>query len=146
MPAGRPSKFTTKLADEICERLANGETLLAICRDEHMPSRPTVHQWILKPPAGAEEFPFTYARAREIGVNVLVDQTLEISADGSKDVYVDADGNERTNNEVVQRSRLRVDTIKWLASKIAPKVYGERLELAGDKDAPLTITVKRLDK
>lgn len=146
MQRGRPSSFDATKAVQICERLASGETLAAICRDEGMPNRSTVHDWILRPPAEGKDFPVAYARAREIGIHALVDQTLEIAADGSKDVIVDADGNERTNNEVVQRSRLRVDTIKWLASKIAPKVYGERLELAGDKDAPLTITVKRLDK
>ena len=43
-------------------------------------------------------------------------------------------------------ARVAIDTLKWQAGKEAPKRYGERLELAGDKDAPLCITVKRLDK
>lgn len=60
-PHGRPSKFTPELADEICERLASGEPLAKICRDEHMPERVTVHEWR----KGDEAFSLRYAYARD---------------------------------------------------------------------------------
>lgn len=44
-------------------------------------------------------------------------------------------------NAAIQRDRLRVDTLKWYASKVAPKLYGERVVVGGDKDAPVTFDV-----
>jgi hypothetical protein len=106
---GRPSKFTQALADRICERLAAGETLRAICRDDGMPSHGTVLNW-----AKAEPFSDQYARSRETGYALMADQLTEI-ADGDGDPA---------------RDRLRVDTRKWLLSKALPKIYGDKLQHA----------------
>ena len=73
------------------------------------------------------EFSEQYARAREAQADKLAEEALQIADDGRSDTYLDAEGNERTDNEVIQRSRLRVDTRKWLASKMAPKKYGDKL-------------------
>lgn len=70
-----------------------------------------------------------YARAKHDGMEVLADEMLEIADDSTSDIIVDDEGRERTNAEVVARSRLRVDTRKWLLSKLAPKKYGERVDL-----------------
>ena len=136
-PGGRPCEFTQETADAICERLAKGESLRSICRDEDMPSRDAVFDWIEKFP----EFSDQYAKARDVGIDNMADECLTIADDGTNDWVekFDKDGASAgymLNTEHVQRSRLRVDTRKWYLSKLAPKRYGERLEVtgAGGKD------------
>lgn len=124
---GRPSAFTQGLADTICDRLEAGETLRAICRDEGMPAPQTVLRWTKANEAFSEQ----YARARETGYGHMADELLEIADDKSKDAFVDIDGTVHVNAEVVARSRLRVDTRKWLLSKALPKIYGDKLAHTG---------------
>jgi hypothetical protein len=81
-----------------------------------------------------------YARAKRIGVQGMADETLEIADDGSNDTYTDENGNDRVNTEVVARSRLRVDTRKWLLSKIMPKVYGDKLDIEHGGNVTLNLT------
>jgi hypothetical protein len=114
---GRPSKFTQALADRICERLAAGETLRAICRDKDVPSHSTVLNW-----AKTEPFSDQYARAREIGYALMADQLTEIADNVKGDPA---------------RDRLRVDTRKWLLSKALPKLYGDKVEHTGPGGGPL---------
>ncbi len=85
-----------------------------------MPARQTVHQWRMRIPAFAD----LYARAREIGMESMGDDLLAIADDDSLDL--DEDG--RPNSANVQRSRLQVDARRFLMSKLAPKVYGDRVE------------------
>jgi hypothetical protein len=135
MPAGRPSDYTPQLASRICERLSGGESLRAICGEEAMPDKATVLRWLPK----HEEFRDQYARARELQAEHWAEEILEIADDGAKDSYQDSDGNERVDHEVVARSRLRVDSRKWLMSKLAPKKYGDRqgVELTGKDGGPI---------
>jgi uncharacterized transporter YbjL len=90
-----------------------------------------------------ETFREQYARAREAQADTLADEILEISDDGSNDWMTRAGKDQelawQLNGEHVQRSRLRVDSRKWFASKVAPKKYGDKLELAGDRENPLTV-------
>lgn len=118
---GRPTIFSQELADEICERLADGESLKAICAAPDMPNRSTVFRWL----ASNKDFCDTYARAREAQADVLADEILVIADDGSNDTYETDDG-PRVNQDVIARSRLRVDARKWIAAKLKPKVYAER--------------------
>ena len=74
------------------------------------------------------EFSDQYARAREAQADKLAEEALQIADDGRSDTYVDGDGNVKTDTEVIQRSKLRVDTRKWLASKMAPKKYGDKVQ------------------
>lgn len=129
---GRPSGFTEDIASTICSRLANGESLRKICADDSMPSTSTVCKWLSE----RREFSEQYARAREVQADVLADEILEIADDGSSDTYIDSDGKERTDQEVVARSRLRVDARKWYASKLAPKKYGDKIAVGGADDLP----------
>lgn len=86
-----------------------------------------------------------YTRAREAQADKMAEDILGIADDGERDTYIDEDGVTRINQEVIARSRLRVDARKWLAGKMAPKRYGEKLELAGDPKAPFIINeVRRL--
>jgi hypothetical protein len=118
---GRPASFTAELATEICRRLAVGGTLRAVCRDRGMPPESTVREWAL---ADRDGFAAQYARAREIGYQAMADELPEIADDGRND-----------SAENVARSRLRVDTRKWLLSKALPKVFGDALQVTGKIDS-----------
>ena len=128
MPTHDP--YTPAIAVEICERLAAGETLVAICNDEHMPSRPTVYKWVIN---DRDDFADRYARARDVGLDHMAENVIGISDDGRNDFMEREDPDNpgyALNGEHLQRSRLRVDTRKWYLSKLAPKRYGERLQVA----------------
>lgn len=138
MPAGRPSGYSPEVTAEICSRIAEGQSLRTICADEAMPGMRTVFQWL----ADHQEFQQQYARAREAQADAFAEEILEIADDASNDWMERLDEDSKSigwqlNGEHVQRSKLRVDSRKWLASKMAPKRYGEKLELAGDPKAPL---------
>lgn len=82
-----------------------------------------------------------YARAREAQADAMLEEIMEIADEGTNDTYEDENGNERTNQDVIARSRLRVDARKWAMSKMAPKKYGDKLELSGDPDAPVVTSI-----
>jgi hypothetical protein len=124
---GRPVTYTQEIADEICLGLAEGKTLREVCRAENMPPESTVRLWALDDRNG---FAAQYARAREIGYHSMADDLLEISDDGRND-WMERNGDDGAgwvqNGEALARSRLRVDTRKWMLSKALPKVYGDKI-------------------
>lgn len=125
---GQPPIYTAELADAILVRIADGESLRSICNDPEMPSRPTVYSWVLDNKDG---FFDRYARAREMQAHALVDDCVEVADDGINDWMERNDPNNpgyAANGEHMQRSRLRVDTRKWTAARILPKVYGDRVQ------------------
>lgn len=132
---GRPSGYSDAIAAEIIRRLSEGEALIAICRDEHMPAESTVRGWVTDDHEG---FAARYARARDLGLERMAEETVEIADDSGLDVVMTDDG-PKPNGEVVQRAKLRVDTRKWLLSKLAPKRYGERLQVEA------TVSVSSMD-
>jgi hypothetical protein len=75
------------------------------------------------------EFREQYERAKREGAEAWAEEILDISDDGSNDFYIDEDGTEKVNHENIQRSRLRVDSRKWLMSKLLPKKYGDKVDL-----------------
>lgn len=129
MPGGRPSDYTPELATEICRRISEGESLRQVCRDESMPSTSAVLRWVRE----REEFRQQYAEAREALLEHWAEEINEIADDGSNDwmkrekdqgrieIVADADH--------IARSRLRVDTRKWLLSKLAAKKYGDKQQV-----------------
>lgn len=130
MPAGRPTLYTPELADVICERLANGESMRSVSRDPDMPASATLFKWLRVHPEFAEQ----YARAKQESADALVDEILDIADDGTNDWMerLDRDGQPigwQLNGEHVQRSRVRIDSRKWIASKLKPKKYGDRIEV-----------------
>lgn len=120
---GRPSDYSVKLAGEICARMAEGESLRSVCRDVNMPSKTAVLHWLEK----HDEFRAQYARAMNERADHWADEIVTISDDGLNDTYLDDQGNPRTDNDVIARSRLRVDTRKWLMARMAPKKYGDKI-------------------
>lgn len=137
----RPSDFTQEIADLICDKLAEGKSLRSICLAEDMPSKSAVFRWL----AANEAFRDQYARAREAQADALFDDILDIADDGSNDFITkeNADGSEyeAVNAEHIQRSRLRVDARKWMAGKLQPKKYGEKLALTDPDGERLKIEV-----
>ena len=126
---GRPSLYTEALAAEICRRLAEGETLRSVCRDKAMPDKATILRWLADKKKA--DFREQYVYAREMQADALFDEALEITDDASGDWSTDKDGKKVLDHENIQRSRLRVDTRKWAAGKMAPKKYGDKLDLGG---------------
>ena len=129
---GRPSIYSEELADEVCQELAGGKSLVAICKRDDMPSYTTVMKWLSQDTDG---FALKYARAKEAQAEYLADEIISIA-------------DEKTNSsEEVQRNRLRVDARKWVAAKLKPKKYGDRIghEISGPDRAPVKLSEANLD-
>lgn len=142
-PIGRPSSFSADVGRKLCAELARGRSLRAICREEEWaPHVATVHRWLLdaveaEASAPLRSFRDQYAHARDLQADYLVDEALEIADDGTGDFRRTAKGH-RLDHDHVSRSKLRVDTRRWMASILAPKRYGDRLKVSGDPEAPLS--------
>lgn len=134
---GRPSTYRAEVAKAILDRLANGELLKAICRDAGMPAASTVRGWVLDDREGFAE---AYERARMLGCYAIADELQDIADDSSGDMAKDENGRPVVNHENINRSRLRVDTRKWILSKMLPKQFGEKVEtqITGPGGGPLT--------
>lgn len=139
---GRPSDFRQEIADIICERLADGESLRTICDADDMPNRATVFRWLAK----HKEFSDQYARAKEEQADSIFDEVLDI-ADNSRNDWMEKRGEDDAgwvlNGDHIQRARLRIDARKWMAGKLRPKKYGEKLEISGDAESPLQVVIQR---
>ena len=125
MPAGRPTLYTKEFGKQICEKIASrGVGLLTLCKENpEWPNPDTIYTWLRK----HKEFADEYARAKKHQVLALVDEILEITDDSSRDDKYNDKGEVSCDAEWVSRSRLRVDTRKWLASKLVPKIYGDNV-------------------
>ncbi len=126
---GRPSRYTDQVVAKICKRLAEGESLRKVCMDTSMPAISTVMGWLSD--GKHSEFLEQYACARELQADTLFDEALEIADETSEDWTTTETGARVLDHEHVQRSRLRVDTRKWAAGKLAPKRYGDKLQVGG---------------
>jgi hypothetical protein len=145
MPGG--IQFSPELFDTICEDIAGGQSLVAICKSADMPSYTSVMNWLGNATLDAEhKLVEKYARAREAQADYLAYESLDIADDASND-WMERNGKNDApgwvlNGEHVQRSKLRVDQRRWMAGKLAPKKYGDKLALGGDDQlGPVKITV-----
>ena len=137
---GRPTVYTPKIADEICDRLAAGESLNEICRDAHMPPESTVREWVDDDrgnDGNGPGFAASYARARQRGYERLADELIAISDDPCM-----FDG--KPDNVLVQRARLMSDNRKWLLSKMLPRQFGDKVtqEITGDNGSALITRIE----
>lgn len=143
MAGGRPTIYSQEIANQICARLANGESLVNICLSKGMPEARTVHYWLID--GKHEEFFLKYARARDIQAEVMFDEILNI-ADKSDEIV--KSGAEKKSSAFSQNQRLKVDTRKWYLSKVLPKKFGDKLDLTTDGKAlptPIYGGVSKLD-
>jgi len=134
---GRPTKYNQKIDEEICTRLATGESLRHICIDNHIPHIATIMTWVFGKVQGSEEFHEHYEAARKMQAELMADELNDISDNGSNDWMENNDPDNpgyKTNGEAIQRSRLRVDTRKWVASKLLSK-YKDKTETKVTIDA-----------
>ncbi len=120
--------------------------MAAICRAEEMPGLTTIYRWLQEKP----EFRELYVRAREDQADTLADEILEIADDGHNDWMerFNKDGDcvgWTVNGEAVMRSKLRVESRKWVASKLKPKKYGDKqtVDVGSDPERPLISKVVR---
>jgi hypothetical protein len=139
-PPGRPSIYSDELATKICRLVAEGFSLRQIGDLPQMPHKRTVKRWLAENPTFQER----YAQAKEEMAEHFAEEMLEIADDGSND-WIEREVESGkiikvVDHEHIARSRLRVDTRKWLMSKLLPKKYGEKL----DVDAHIDLVARLL--
>jgi hypothetical protein len=139
-PTGRPSSYTFEVSEEICQQMAEGKGLRQICAQEEMPSRPTVLRW-LQDNSGFRD---RYAQAREALMDWYSEEILRIAFDDSGDLIIDGD-RVMSGHHVVQRARLKVDTVKWIMAKLHPGKYGDKPAIEANS-GPITISWIESDK
>jgi hypothetical protein len=124
----------------VLDDIASGLSVKAAC-DRNGVGEKTFYQWAAGKGAPYQEFTQDYARATLIRAERMADEILAIADDTSQDTAVDEDGDEYTRHEHIQRSKLRVDTRKWLMAKMMPKKYGDRVvqEHTGADGGPLQV-------
>jgi hypothetical protein len=127
---GRPTDYTPELGERICELVATHDLglrgLTALYPD--LPHKETINRWRRNDP----DFRIKYAQAKCQQLEFMTEDLIDIADDGVNDwmEMFDKEGESigwRVNGEHIQRSRVRIDTRKWLASKLAPKMYGDAL-------------------
>ncbi len=101
-----------------------GKSLRSICTQKNMPDQATVYRWLDRFKTFCEQ----YARAREVQADTLADEILDIADDTTLDIQQGTQGHERAQHEAVHRSKVRIDARKWLAGKLAPKKYGDKIQ------------------
>ena len=127
--------YSKAIADEICDRLATGESLRSICRDARMPDEKAVRKWAV---LRRDDFGPQYALARELGFESIAEEVIEIADENpiGPDGYVD--------NGAIQRARHRTDSRRWLLSKMMPSRFGDKVtqEIVGNEDQPLVTRIE----
>lgn len=129
------STYSDEIAESICVLIAEGHTLRQACREMGL-HQTTVHRWL----AMYKNFGELYVRASQIKLLSMADDILEI-ADDSRNDWIERESKsgqvyEVPDHEVVNRSKLRVDTRKWLLTKLMPKTFGDKVTVdVNDKHA-----------
>jgi hypothetical protein len=128
------SDYSEELAQAICSRLAEGASLRQICASQDMPDSVTVLRWLDQ----HSTFRQQYARAREVQAEHWADEIIEI-ADNAVNDWEERERKDGTTSMAVRhdhisRAKLRIDTRKWLMSRLVPKKYGDTREMAGKEE------------
>ena len=140
---GRPTLYSLEIALEICDRIADGESLVKICSDAKMPKKTAVYEWLLR----HKEFTEIYARAREDQADTLADEIHAISDELPQQIVDDKGNKTRYDSAYVQWQKNRVDARKWVAAKLKPKKYSDRIAHVGDNEADsININVNIFDE
>lgn len=131
-PVGAPSTYSEHIANVICIRIAEGESLRKILRDDGMPAQSTVYDWLLRHPEFAEQ----YTRAREEQADSLADEIIDI-ADEQPEIVAVVDKKtgalieHKLDGAFLQWQKNRIEARKWTAMKLKPKKYGDRVAVEG---------------
>lgn len=141
-PVGRPTKYTEETGLYICSEMSKGRSLNKISKDEGMPALSTIFLWLTK----HKDFSDNYTKAIEARADCMFEEMLEIADDGTNDYMLTKEGDEKFNSEHVNRSRLRVDTRKWMLSKMRPIKYGDKQQIEHSGNLNITdITDEELE-
>ena len=136
MPKARP--YNDKDATAVCDAIASSRYGIrrVVAANPHLPSVTTIMRWLDDPEN--VKFREQYARATDLRADLLAEECLDISDESEHDGERVSDHEDVHATEQVARSKLRVDTRKWLAGKLRPKKYGDTLKVAGDENgAPI---------
>jgi len=134
-----PNPDKSSIFNRACEILTSTpRSLRDVCSEPWAPPVGTFLSWRDADPVLAEQ----YTRAREHQAELLEAEIQAIADDGQRDYVLGPQG-PYVDHDHISRSRLRVDTLKWRLARMHPRKYGDKLELAGDQAAPLTIRVVR---
>jgi hypothetical protein len=137
------STYSKQIADIICIRLSEGESLKEIVKAEGMPDRATVYRWLLEQPVFCD----MYTRAREEQADTLADEIIAI-ADEQPEIIAVLDKKtgavieHKLDGAFLQWQKNRIEARKWTAMKLKPKKYGDKLELAGDPNNPMKVEIQ----
>lgn len=124
---GRPSTYTKKLGRRICEKIAESDVgLIQLHRMyDWFPAPKTIHKWKIRHRRFGEQ----YTLARRLQAERFALEQVEI-----------ADACKARTPQAVQKAKLQCESRRWAASRLAPQDFGDRMEIAGDKESPLVIT------
>ena len=126
-------KDKDNIFEYVCQEIEKGRALRNVLKDENMPSTSTFYQWLDNDEVKAKQ----YARATEVRADIIFDDILAIADENTNDTSINENGIEVVNNDVIQRSRLRIDARKWVLSKLNPKKFGDKTIHSGDADNPI---------
>lgn len=126
-------KWTESLVNEYKEKIIQlieieGYSVVKVCSIKDYPAQSTFYEWV----ENDENFAKRYARACERRADKIAEDIMTICDATADDIIIDIEGNQITNHNVIQRDKLRVDTRKWLLSKLVPKKYGDKLDVTTD--------------
>lgn len=144
---GRPTEYTEKLADEICDEIENSIFGLDhLClKNPHWPTVRNIRKWLRK----YEYFRQKYVEVKDKQADNCAEETLVVAYDDKKDfkVIIDDEGNEKTIfvAEAVARSNLKVKTLQWTAARLAPRKWGDQKDNGTDQNKE-SLLQKLIDK
>jgi len=127
---GRHSTYREEIAEQICARLAEGEFLRVITRDEGMPNWRTVYDWMESNP----DFAARVARARRMGFDAIAEETVSMIDETPE--RTSTQFGDKIDVGFVQWKKNQIDQRMRLLSKWDPKRYGDKLALGGADDLP----------
>jgi hypothetical protein len=128
-PKPKPVRDKEAICKEVLQGMRDGLSAFKACQKAGVPQS-TFNDWL----DADKELAVEYAHAREDLIERIASEIMELS-----DTEVPETGDGKRDWQAIQQRKLQVDSRKWLLSKLAPKKYGERLELAGDKENPLQV-------
>lgn len=131
---GRPTEYTKEIGDLICSKIMEGNSLRSVLVGDNMPAYSTFFKWLRE----HKELVDNYEHSTQERTLAMGEEIIDIADDGTNDYMTITKGNNDYNvedREVTNRSKLRVETRKWLMSKMLPKKYGDKVDLTSDGKA-----------
>ena len=117
--------YNDDIAARICKAIATSTASMSkICSEnKDFPKAPCINVWRIKYPA----FSAAYDSAKRAQIGLLAEELIDVARDDSKDMYIDSEGCDKPNSVALGRSKLISENTKWLATKLLPKIYGDRI-------------------